>query len=92
MDYAGLQVDCGLQPRSELNLKNHLYLLYALKELPQLKVLITHGFNPSGPQLDLLADWIPGLLELRLTLEFSMHASSAHAFQRFVTQLKVGAR
>lgn len=92
LDYTGLQVDYGLQPFSRLNYENHYSLLYALKELPQLKVLITRGFNPSGPQLDSLALAIPGLLELRLSREFSLHASNAPAFQRFVTQLKVGAR
>lgn len=73
-----------------LSFSGHCAMLAALQQLPGLRVLSTRGFNPPGPQLDALTLALPRLEALHLSREFSMDGGSAPAFQRLVTQLKVG--
>ena len=84
------QVDYGKQSFTMLSRDNHELLLTPLAGLPQLRVLVTRGFNPSGQDLHALAAALPQLRELRLAREFCMQGATAASFQRLVTQLKVG--
>ena len=67
----------------------HCAVRAALEQLPALRVLSTRGYNPAGPQLDVLRQLLPRLEELHLRREFYMDSGSAPAFRQLITQLRV---